>query len=200
MEKVVAQLTLDHAQLKRIIKSLEHPVERYMQGAISDAPDLNLIRAAVEYAVRSDQYHHPLEETLLLKLEEQIADHELQHMFITIRQQHVELDNLTKNIAGYFSTTDARGLVPTGKIISEYSKYAAMQLEHLETEDTYFYPMIEQLFSSDELEAIQARFGLRDDPLFGVNMEDSFKPLQNFILAYETQASAVLSDQLFVVE
>ena len=187
MEKVIAQLTLDHLRLKRIIKSLQHPVEHYLRGNGAAQPDLGIIKKVIEYAsVRGDQYHHLLEETLLLKLEVQITDQELLQLFATIRQQHVQLDDLAKIIRGYFSAVDTENAVPASEIVTAYSKYAAMQLEHMETEDDYFYPMIEQLFSNDELEAIQARFGLREDPLFCEKPEKSFSRLYDFVMASET--------------
>lgn len=187
MEKVIAQLALDHLRLKRIIKSLEHPVERYLRGNGAATPDLDIIKKVVEYAsVRGDQYHHLLEETLLLKLEAQITDQELLQLFDTIRQQHEQLDDLAKIIRGYFAALDTANAVPATEIITAYSEYAAMQLEHMETEDAYFYPMVEQLFSNDELELIQVRFGLREDPLFGEKPEKSFKRLFDFVIAWET--------------
>jgi hemerythrin-like domain-containing protein len=184
MQKVLKQLILDHMQLERVLSCLERQINNYVNDT-GEEPSLDLIQDAIEY-IRAypDAFHHPLEEMVLDKLLTRVDDQKVVQKLRQIKNQHVILGRLTKRLAADIDAVAQDQVVSLDEIEDAFANFYDFQIEHLNSENEHFFPLIEKHFREQELEDLVAGNDTLVDPMF-VARQAEFERLYDYIVECE---------------
>jgi hemerythrin-like domain-containing protein len=155
MNLIVEQLNEDHRQLVRILYHLEREVKAF-GGLTKVASNLESILDILDYIqVYPEIWHHPTEDVIYeALLEKDIPD--LKQLADTL-EEHATLELLTENLQEYINLIAADRGVSVVRFIKSTHDYINRQLQHMEKEQKYLFPLMEQYLDQQDWKKIKQR-------------------------------------------
>lgn len=159
MNHVVEQLQEDHHQLVRVLFSLEREVKA-CSGLSADHYSLTDIRNILDYIQAYPEiWHHPAEDALyeVLLAKDIGAAAVVAHLI----EEHAVLELLTANLLDYIAQfevgkgADVDLIKP--RFIKSTNDYISRQLRHMDQEQRFLFPLIEQHLTEVDWLAIKER-------------------------------------------
>jgi len=159
MNHVVEQLQEDHRQLVRVLFSLEREVKA-CSGLSADHYSLTDIRNILDYIQAYPEiWHHPAEDALyeVLLAKDVGAAAVVAHLI----EEHAVLELLTANLLDYIAQfevgkgADVDLIKP--RFIKSTNDYISRQLRHMDQEQRFLFPLIEQHLTEVDWLAIKER-------------------------------------------
>lgn len=180
MSRLMDSLEWDHANLTRLLDTLERQVAVFDEARL---PDYDIIRAIVEYCLTyPDTVHHPKEDLVFRKLRDRdptaaarVGDLEGAHATLAVQTQRMAsaVDAVLQDAAMSRATFD--GLV---------RDFLAAYREHIAMEESQFFPAARAALTAADWAELDAAAGGPNDPLFGDSVEARFKPLMDQVFAH----------------
>ena len=151
MSRIMSTLREDHRNILRLLEILDSQLLGMGKG---DAPDLNLIMEVVQHCLTyPDLYHHPREDLIYRRLirrgvsADQIGDMEV---------AHENLRGLTRRLAKVIEAEMAGGTPHTGSLPHLIERFTTVYREHIDAEESIFFPLAEKMFEESDWDAIDA--------------------------------------------
>ena len=170
---MIQTLLDDHAHMLLALDVLEKQYTRIAEG---NSPDIELMLNVMVYLQEySEQFHHPMEDAIfsvLLKrdasagkqLRELIRDHT--SLEIITRQLRETLEKQKDGKRANIDVLDE--IIPT---------LLARLRQHLEYEEDTIFPMVDRVMTRLDWENIRSMTPGIDDPVFGKQLNNEYKPL-----------------------
>ncbi len=182
MQQLIGRLIDDHRHLSRVLDCLRREMHGF--SGSGEAPDMAIVLDIMDYIQNYPHaFHHPLEDRIYQHMRPHISDPEMLKMLARIEEQHGELQQLTTRLQQDFHAVSNDQAVPLERLLSDYRDYAELIAEHMECENRYLIPAIEQYLDNAELERIQRLLEERKDPIFGGQLLSQYEALYQYITA-----------------
>jgi hemerythrin-like domain-containing protein len=170
---ILEQLQIDHRNMRQLLRVLEEEMD-------AQHPDFDLLRQIVDYSLNyPDLIHHPREERLLRRLLER--DPASRAVVGCLTADHEQIAQLTQRFAAGLHNVEHDVEVPRAWFRALADEYLARMREHMELEETKFFPQLLAVFEDEDWQAFD---GLTKgyDPLFGNAIERHYRALHERIM------------------
>ena len=163
-----------------LLDVLERQIAVFREG---EYPDYEIIEAVVDYCLTyPDLCHHPKEDLVYQALRE--TDPEAAESIGDLLADHRELATLTRRFADAVQQVLQESRMPRESFANLATGFIDAYRRHMEMEETLFFPAALRSIGETDWAEIDARVSDRDDPLFGVMVEQRFQALRDDILSF----------------
>ena len=163
-----------------LLDVLERQIAVFREG---EYPDYEIIEAVVDYCLTyPDLCHHPKEDLVYQALRE--TDPEAAESIGDLLADHRELATLTRRFADAVQQGLQESRMPRESFANLATGFIDAYRRHMEMEETLFFPAALRSIGETDWAEIDARVRDRDDPLFGVMVEQRFQALRDDILSF----------------
>jgi len=178
---LIEALREDHKNISRLLDAFERELELLARAR---APDYEMLRGIANYFCDyPDRCHHPKENAVYEQLRARypgvvatIGDLRREHRDAAARAQRFR-----DNVQALFN--DA--IMSRETVTSSARSFIEAERQHMKMEEERFFPVAEQVLSSEDWQSIEDRLRSERDPLFGERAETSFESLRERLLAWE---------------
>jgi hemerythrin-like domain-containing protein len=178
MQETLAQLQIDHRNMRQLLRVLEEELQAYQTRG---SADFDLMGQILEYTLHYPTLvHHPREEALFRRLLER--DPSSKAMVGDLTKEHEELSRLTHRFAAALHNVAHDVEVPRVLFTNLADDYVARSKHHMETEEQKFFPRLMAVFTDDDWADFDGLAARGYDPLFGTSIEKYYKTLHQRIL------------------
>lgn len=173
MSTILKKLHNDHVNLSKLIKFLERQLILLKSCKTSDiVTTIDAIRYMKDYP---DFVHHPLENVVFYYY----LDHykEAHEEILYLLNEHQQMAALTEKL---FVTLEGvlAGEPQNRQILCDtLDQYIAIQAEHMNQEEANIFPMLKSTLNKQDWINIQSELSEIKDPLFGVEVKQTYKQL-----------------------
>lgn len=170
---MIERIRREHGYMVRLLAILRHKLNEIEQ----ERPiNYSLIGEIVDYlSSHSEKVHHPKEDILYRHFLEHYGQ---QKTIENLEQEHIELAEKTKEFASVVEMILQDAVVPQEVFSSHLAEFIDSQKRHLELEERQVLPLIEELFTTEDWQAVESQWEQNeDDPVFGDTIADRYKQL-----------------------
>jgi len=180
MFDVLHQLTLDHANLRKLLGLIERQLATYRGGG---ALDIEALTDIVEYLLHyPDLCHHPREDLIYRRLK--TIDETAAKAVGDIESEHETLARLTRGFAAACRAAAQDVELPRAQFEASVRDFIAHYREHMELEETHLFPLALRSLTARDWWEIDNAVVAAADPLFGGKIERQFQELHLRILRF----------------
>jgi hemerythrin-like domain-containing protein len=181
MTDVIRILRREHANILKLIKTLERQVALFEKAGV---PDYDIIEGIADYFLSfPDLYHHPKENMVFAKLRER--DPAAAGKVGDLQREHEEIASRTRDFAAAARSIRDEARMPAKRFQQCAQDFIAFQKEHMEKEERLFFPAALELLMPEDWEELEARMTDQEDPLFGEQVGERYEALHANILRWE---------------
>ena len=163
-----------------LLDVLERQIAVFREG---EGPDYDIIEAVVDYCLTyPDLCHHPKEDLVYQALRE--TDPEAAESVGDLLAEHRELATLTRRFADAVQHVLRESRMPRERFANLATDFIDAYRRHMEMEENRFFPAALRSIGESDWAEIDAQVTNRDDPLFGITVEDRFQALRDDILGF----------------
>jgi hemerythrin-like domain-containing protein len=178
MPEILAQLQIDHRNMRQLLKILEEELDAYHTRG---STDFDLMKQILEYTLHYPSLiHHPREEALFRRLLER--DSASKALVGDLTKEHEELARLTHRFAAALHNVAHDVELPRVLFTKLADEYVMRSHHHMETEEEKFFPRLLAVFSDEDWADFDGLVAKGYDPLFGTTIEKYYKTLHQRIL------------------
>jgi len=167
-------LQVEHRGLRQLLALLQCKLQRLEQG---DSPDFNLIEDTINYIENYlERYHHPKEDIIY----QYIIKHNLdsQGKFAKAVKEHSTFKQLTQPLRTTLQSILLDIIIPNEVSAHQLKTFIEAQQSHVDYEDNYIFPLIEQSLSDKQWAEISLLIPKQEaDPLFGEHVHAEYNAL-----------------------
>ncbi len=176
MSELMRALHTDHAHLNRLLQVLEGQTRALRRG---EDPDWDRIIDILDYMIQyPDAIHHPREERLFEKALERAGESGVAETIHKLSAEHETLPKRTLALRKLVDDVRDDAAILTREEVSErIEDYIRRQRQHIVTEETSLFPLIENLLAPEDWEALQSVPVEIHDPVFGPVASEQFARL-----------------------
>jgi hemerythrin-like domain-containing protein len=191
MTEVIRILRREHANISKLIKTLERQIAVFENGG---DPDYDIIEGIADYFLSfPDLYHHPKENMVFAKLRER--DPQAAWKIGDLQREHDEIASRTREF-----TTAVRSLLvdtrtPDMPFDTRARHFIDFQRAHMEKEEKHFFPAALEVLTPEDWEELEAKMTDQEDPLFGERVGERYEALHANILQWEREDRQRLEGQ-----
>ena len=186
MHEILEALRQEHRNIVSLINTLEWQVAEFERG---NAPDYDVIRAALEYFLNfPDLHHHPKEDLVFLKLRER--DAAVAASVGDLHRGHEELGARSREFAAALHAVLDEVEIPRSTFVKRARRFIDLQRQHLEMEEANFFPAADKTLTAEDWADLQTCVATSEDSLFGKNLAAKYDRLRRTILAWQAQEEA----------
>jgi len=166
-----------------LLRALEWQVAAFEKG---DRPDYDVVGAALDYFQSfPDAHHHPREQLLFARLRER--DRKAAEGVGDLGLAHSELAARAHKFAAALHAVLEDEEIPRDSFVRLARGFAGLQWQHIEMEETAFFPTAERVLTAMDWSDLDAMIALDADPL----QDEKFDELRRTILRWQAQDQAV---------
>jgi hemerythrin-like domain-containing protein len=177
MTAIMETLHDDHKNIRKILEVLERQCNILADGGITN---YDLLEEIVEYCLAyPDIYHHPKEDAVYERLRSQSP--EVTRELGALREQHHELQQLTRRLGDTVRELEGEVVMSREPVVQLMHDFIDFYREHIEWEETAFFPAAEQHLAAEDWEQLDRYFGPEQDPLFASTVKDQYLAIRNDI-------------------
>jgi hemerythrin-like domain-containing protein len=173
MSPIMQSLSLEHANMAKLLAMLERQIDIFKQGG---TPDYHMIRQILEYNLEyADLYHHPKEDLIFARLRERYPD--TINTVNNLEEDHRRLAAQTRRFAEAIANIVEGAELPRDRVMRMAEDYLESSRRHMEMEDKWVFPAARQWLTDADWEAVEREATRGDDPLFGPQVQDMYGAL-----------------------
>ena len=94
-----------------------------------------------------------------------------------IEHDHAEISNLGNKLLSDIKAIESGTVMRRFDVVEDARAYLTRQRNHMHWEDEKLFPLIDELKAELDLSEVPARVGTMPDPVFGPDVESSFRSL-----------------------
>ena len=177
MHKILAKLHKDHMNFAKLIAFLDKQLT-----LLEDCkhPDIVTTLDAIKYMKNyPDVVHHPLENVVFeyyLKNYQEVREEVLQ-----LLEEHQEIPVLTDKLLATLEAVLADEPQDRQVLCNNLKAYLSIQKEHMDSEEASIFPMLDSKLDDKDWENIKSELADVEDPLFGKQVGQTYRALQQHI-------------------
>lgn len=176
---VLTELHQDHVNLNKLLAVLQNKLERLKQG---EMPNFILLADAVDYiSSYADAYHHPREDEMYAFFSDMAAP-ELQEAIARCHEDHASLKRQSAELLEAVDGILHDAVVPMDQFTGRLDAFLEHQIEHLNLEEGTIFPLLDDMASEQQWQALEQRLPKLDDPLFGEQQKERYMALYTELL------------------
>lgn len=169
----IAIIKDEHRAFTAVLNGLVYLVEEIQAGRLP--PNFDLLRALLRYVEDfPDKLHHPKEDLYLVKF---LKKRGAATTAEKIMGEHQEGRDRTRALVEALDRYEAGGSAELASFSEQLHGYAKFQGEHMRKEEEIALPMAEKLFTAADWQEIDVAFAANEDPIVGIETQDSFHKL-----------------------
>ena len=173
MATIMEKLHIDHKNLGKLLGFLTNTL-RQLENY--EECDLKSLSDALRYMKNyPDCIHHPLENEVFIYYKDHHND--IIPQIENLLHEHDTLPPLTERLATIVDSALAGDPQSRDVLCHTLRDYIDIQNEHMNLEESMVYPKINTVLDEQEWNKINTELALREDPLFGQQVEQSYKAL-----------------------
>lgn len=183
MSEVIRILRREHANISKLIKTLERQIAVFENDG---EPDYDIIEGIADYFLSfPDLYHHPKENMIFAKLRER--DPQAARKIGDLQREHDEIASRTREFTAAVRSllVDARD--PATPFDKRARDFVDFQRAHMEKEEKDFFPAALRILTPQDWEELEAKMTDQEDPLFGERVGERYEALHANILQWERE-------------
>lgn len=153
MNLLIEQLRDDHRQLVRILYHLEKEVKA-ISGLLKVSAKTETILDILDYIqVYPEIWHHPAEDVIFdMLLQKEIPE---KQRLLDAMEEHDIMETLTENLHQHLNKAVAGGDFSPARFIKSTNDYISRQLQHMEFEQKYLFPLAEEYLQQSDWDSIK---------------------------------------------
>jgi hemerythrin-like domain-containing protein len=185
---ILDKLRHEHASAVQLLRALEWQLSEFK---LSKQPDYDVLLAAVDYFTTFPGLsHHPSEDLIFDKLRERAPD--IADSVGDLRGAHDALADRVRALAHGLGSILAEAELPREAILRWFAEFIDHQRQHIEMEESTFFPAAEKRLTEGDWRAIQAEIARSVDPVLEANADEKFAELREAIVTWQRQDEASL--------
>ena len=179
---IIDDLRDDHRRLSEILKLLAHQLELLKSDG---SPDYILLQDILDYIENYPEFvHHPREDAVFKAFLEH--HDELRETINNLLIEHHDMELMTKELREEIDGIARNALVINKETLErQLLKYLECQTQHMNTEESKVFPVLQQKLTADDLQRIVENLPSKKDPLFGEVVERRYHTLYKHIIRLE---------------
>lgn len=175
MHQILVQLHEDHRNIRRLLELLAiHPDEAPDRHYLQRGADV--MRYLTGYP---DQFHHPREDLMFAPLSER--DAASCDVVGRLKEEHVLLRQEGLALREAFAEHLTADRLPGAEFQGLAADYVQLQSGHMEREELEVFAKARLVLTADDWSAIDTLLATRPDPVFGRQVQRSFRDLRQFL-------------------
>lgn len=183
MTEVIWVLRREHANILKLIRTLERQLALIEQGEV---PDSDIIEGISDYFLSfPDLYHHPKENLVFAKLRER--DPEATRRIGDLQREHEEIASRTRDFTAAARSLLINERIPEKPFEKRAQDFIDFQKGHMEREERDFFPVALKILTPEDWEELEAKMTDQEDPLFGERVGERYEALHATILQWERE-------------
>ena len=187
MTTVIDRIIHDHQHIARLLNCLDSEVAGYREENDRN-PKVTIILEALDYLHNyPDAFHHPLESRLMARLRPRLTSRQDRVQFDLLEEQHKQITALTQKLINNFSTIASDQVIPINLLLAEYALYSELQKDHMEVENAYMIPAMNNLLTEEDLAVVEDDLRQMSDPLFGSHLWEAYHELYDYVMEWEAE-------------
>lgn len=180
MNDIMKSLRTDHENMTILLDIFEHQLRIFEQGG---SPDYEIIDSMLEYCLNyPDLYHHPKEDAIFRALK--AKDAEVVRKMGDLETLHSELGELTRRLAAAVRQILLEHEIDRAAVVKLANEFVDKYRHHIEAEDTYFFPVAEDILDLEDWNAVDRDLKPLQEPLFGPTATQEFQRLREAIMKW----------------
>ncbi len=184
MGSVLRTLHEEHRNTARLLDAFDHQIGLLARGA---EPDFNLLQAIAGYFCDyPDRCHHPKEDAVFRQLQarhpaeaEAVGDLPMEH-----RDARARVHRFRDNIQAIFRDQ----IVARETLVSAARGFVDGERAHMAMEEIVFFPIAAAALDEEDWRIVESNIRTAQDPLFGELVEEEFRVLRNFLVAWDKES------------
>lgn len=181
MTSIIEALREEHRNIEKLLGLLDDQIDKI---ATATSLDYDLLQAIANYFCDyPDRCHHPKEDVVLRQLQARhsaearaIGDLAREH-----RDAYARVRRFRDNVDAIFR--DA--VLSRDTVVSAGRSFVNAERAHMKMEEDIFFPMAVSVLDEEDWRTIEGNLKTMRDPLFGELVEEEFRILRDFLLAWE---------------
>ena len=181
MHKLLERLYKDHGNLNQVLDLLTLQLDHFFAGEESN---FDLKVEMLEYLeAYADQSHHPMEDKIFTQL--LVKSPDMEELIERLREQHRDLHQLTHTFRQSLENIIGGGVMTREELETQGREYVALQRQHLGLEEQEAFNVIDEIFTDEDWQKIEAEMPSKEDPVFGLPDITRFQLLFKYLEEYE---------------
>jgi len=181
MTSIIQTLREEHRNIRRLLEVLDDQIEKI---AMAGDPNYDLLQSVANYFCDyPDRCHHPKEDAVFRQLQARhpveanaVGDLAREH-----RDAYARVRRFRDNVEAIFRDE----VMPRSTVVSAGRSFVDAEREHMKMEEDTFFPVAASVLDEEDWKIIEANLKAMRDPLFGQLVEEEFRILRDFLLAWE---------------
>jgi hemerythrin-like domain-containing protein len=170
MRSAITILKTEHRSLSAVLHGLKE-LARMAQDA-TVRPDWRAFRAMLRYIDEyPEQLHHPKEDEFLFS-RLTARCHEARELVADLKSEHVAGARLIRELERAFLFFEERWPAGAREFLAAVDEYADFHWAHMRKEERQLLPLAERHLTAADWQAIDAAFGVNEDPIAGMRERD----------------------------
>lgn len=176
---VLNELHQDHVNLNKLLAVLGYKLDKLKQG---EMPNFVLLSDAVDYiSSYADAYHHPLEDEMYEFFKDSGCQ-ELEAAIVQCGKEHKQLKQTSEELIEAVDYILNDAVVPMDQFTAKLEHFIDRQVEHLNLEEGTLFPLLDEVASDAQWDALAKKLPKMDDPLFGEKQKQRYIDLYTELL------------------
>ena len=178
MHRIMVELHQDHIHLSRLLKMLE----RHIHLLENDGdPDFIMIIDIVEYIRNYSDFHHHPKEDHVYNIFKKNYNQET-NLVDGLLDEHLKIPKVTTAFQQLIDGVLNGSIIISRKELSErITNFIDIQRNHLNIEEERLFPIINATLKDSDWLEVEALVEEKDDPLFGLTLEEGFERLHETV-------------------
>ncbi|SUP12462.1 hemerythrin HHE cation binding domain subfamily [Vibrio mimicus] len=180
---MMERIRREHSYMVRLLSILRQKLEMVK----NEQPiNYSLLKEIIDYlASHSEKVHHPKEDILYRHYMARYGD---EQQVVNLEQEHQALAQTTHQFLEVMEMILNDAVVPQDVFIEQLEAFIQGQKQHLELEEQSILPMINQTFSLEDWQCVEAQWQENeDDPVFGETIAERYAHLARRVRKSESE-------------
>ena len=178
MHRIMAELHQDHIHLSRLLKMLVRHVKVLQDDG---DPDFVMMIDIVEYIRNYSDFHHHPKEDQVYKVFKASSD-QATHIVDGLLNEHQQIPKVTTAFQHLLDgALNGSIIISRNELSEKITNFIDIQMNHLNLEEERLFPLINEIMQESDWAEVEAQITKREDPLFGSQVEDSYKDLHQIV-------------------
>jgi len=179
--QLLVELKRDHVRFATIIQVLESELKKIVAG---HSEDWKLLADSFEYIeAYPDLVHHPREDAIYRYCRESRPD--MAQALLELEQEHAQIAGATASLSEQLQAVFAEDMLNREVLIAGLENYLKMQKSHMANEENTVFPMLLEILSESEWDALLEAAETPQDPLFEDESRLAYNALYERIMTRE---------------
>lgn len=181
MAAAIEILREEHRNIARLLNALDHQLGLLARGK---APDYEIVRGIADYFCDyPDRCHHPKENVIFEALRARFPQDAAAAGDLIA--EHRDTATRARAFRELVDELFREAVVPRDRIAAAAKSFVDNERRHMRLEEEQFFRVAEGKLGPDDWRRIDATLAAERDPLFGSQVEETFRVLRERLIAWE---------------